>query len=159
MSFSYGGDDLVTVVHCYTPADAHMYVGLLHDNGIETSIADEANVSWFAGAAYAYGGVRVMVRVGDEEKAREILAAPLDTESSTLENVPEDLGHLCPSCGSSEIHDDLKINFKTFLTIAYSAFLGIFLLLALKVHSRLVRPRIAWIHWTCDTCGHRWEET
>ncbi|MBK6420536.1 MAG: DUF2007 domain-containing protein [Ignavibacteria bacterium] len=81
MGYSYGENDLVAVKSCSTAVDAHVFMGLLRDNGVEASLADEANVSWYPGATSAYGGVRVMVRGGDAERALEILASPLEQDA------------------------------------------------------------------------------
>lgn len=162
MGYSYGENDLVTVKSCYSAVDAHVFMGLLRDNGVEASLADEANVSWYPGATSAYGGVRVMVRATDETMAKEILNAPLDVECVGFGDVPENLGQFCPTCGSSKTHDNAKITPKTIFTFIQLALLvilfGSFSAALWAITSKHGRQQASPRHWVCDVCGHEWDE-
>lgn len=143
MGYSYGENDLVAVKSCSTAVDAHVFMGLLRDNGVEASLADEANVSWYPGATSAYGGVRVMVRGGDVERALEILASPLEQDADHVVDVePRGFDIQCPECGSRMVYRRSSFNLFLFMQA----------LLGFGVRQKSSNTMV------CEVCDHRWEE-
>jgi hypothetical protein len=143
MGFSYGDNDLVTVKSCNTAVDAHVLMGLLRDNGVESFLADEAHMSWQPYATYALGGVKVQVRGGDVEKALEILASPLDGEAGQeVDDETPGFDLKCPQCGSRMVHRKSSFNFFLFL-MALSGF---------GVRQKSSNTMV------CEVCDHRWEQ-
>jgi len=143
MGFSYGENDLVTVKSCYSPVDAHVLMGLLRDNGVESFVADEAHTSWQPYATYALGGVKVQVRGGDVERALEILASPLVDDGGHGEDV-ETRGFdiQCPECGSRMVHRRSSFNFYLFMLALFG----------IGVQNESSKTMV------CEVCDHRWEE-
>ncbi|MCC8071451.1 MAG: DUF2007 domain-containing protein [Bacteroidales bacterium] len=67
-------DDIV-LAHTYdTDWQAHLAKGLLAEHGIESIINNEIFASIYPIGFNSIGGVRLMVRLADLQRAREILA-------------------------------------------------------------------------------------
>ncbi len=122
----------VTVTHVSWLHEADLVKSQLEAEGIEAFVPDAGAASALPLHAQALGGLRVQVRPGDLDQAREILA--LDAEAERADD-PD-----CPSCGSSEIRYDRLAPWAAFLAVL---FLGVPL---------LFRRRTL----TCQACGHRW---
>ncbi|MBK9183968.1 MAG: DUF2007 domain-containing protein [Ignavibacteria bacterium] len=117
-------------------------MGLLRDNGVEASLADEANVSWYPGATSAYGGVRVMVRGGDVERALEILSSPLEQDADHgIDVESRGIDIQCPECGSRMVYR--RSSFNLFFSCRHSLIRS-----STEVDNTMM----------CEVCNHRWEE-
>lgn len=71
MTRAYSTDDWVTVTTCMWPHEAYVLRALLQEHGITAAVADE-HMSTGLGSI-AFGGVRVMVRLVDRERAALII--------------------------------------------------------------------------------------
>jgi len=70
-------DDWVQVQNCNWLHDAHLVVSVLEGSGIEAFLPDAYTLGSRPELAAALGGVRVLVRASDLDRAREILAAAI----------------------------------------------------------------------------------
>ena len=70
-------DDWVQVQNCNWLHDAHLVVSVLEGDGIEAFLPDAHTLGSRPELATALGGVRVLVRASDFERAREVLAAAI----------------------------------------------------------------------------------
>ena len=68
-------DELVPVRHCLWLHEAHFIVSVLDVEGIDAVIPDEYVLGVRPELGYALGGVRVLVRASDLDRANETLAA------------------------------------------------------------------------------------
>lgn len=143
MGYSYGENDLVTVKSCYSAVDAHVFMGLLRDNGVESFLADEAHTSWQPYATYALGGVKIQVRGRDVERALEILSSAFENEEGQADpDVEGRLDLLCPECGSRRVHRKSSFNIFIFMLALFG----------IGVRSTSSNTMV------CEVCDHRWEE-
>lgn len=72
MPRAYSTDDWVVVEICTWPHEAHVLRTVLHEHDIEAVVADEHMASGLG--SIALGGVRVLVRLVDCERAALIIA-------------------------------------------------------------------------------------
>jgi hypothetical protein len=79
MSRAYSPTDWVTLVTCTWPHEAYLIRALLEDRGISAAVADEHMSSGMG--SIALGGVRVMVRLTDRERAELAIAEQPSDES------------------------------------------------------------------------------
>jgi hypothetical protein len=70
-----GGGDLVLIARLFTPIEAHILRGRLLAEGVLAVVADAQIVGVNPLLTMAVGGVRVLVRKSDFERAREIVSA------------------------------------------------------------------------------------
>jgi hypothetical protein len=73
MSTAYSPDDWVTATVCTWPHEAHVLRTLIEEHDIDAVVADEHMAQGLG--SIAFGGVRVMVRLVDLEKAQMVLEA------------------------------------------------------------------------------------
>jgi hypothetical protein len=78
-------NDLVVVRTCNDLQEASSLRSVLEGSGIEAIIADENFASLYPAVMITTGGVRLLVRATDLERAKEILDAP-----DSPENVSDD---------------------------------------------------------------------
>jgi hypothetical protein len=123
-------NDLVTVATASTPIEANIMKSKLESEGLTCFVADQNMVSINPLYSNAVGGVRVQVRQGDFEKAKEIL----NIKSQTLKMV------ICPECHSNEISHG-----KTPAILNVLSFFG------LGVFFPQLRRQ-----WVCNKCHHSW---
>jgi rubredoxin len=85
-----------TVLKRYdNPIEANIVKGLLESNDIFCFLQDEHSIGMNPLYAVALGGIKLIVRIEDEARAREILQES-DMAYKTKWS--------CPQCGSKEIH-------------------------------------------------------
>ena len=70
-------DDWVQVQNCNWLHEAHLVVSVLEGDGIEAFLPDAYTLGSRPELATALGGVRVLVRASDLDRAREVLAAAI----------------------------------------------------------------------------------
>jgi hypothetical protein len=70
-------DDWVQVQNCNWLHEANLVVSVLEGDGIEAFVPDAYTLGARPELATALGGVRVLVRASDLERAREVLAATI----------------------------------------------------------------------------------
>lgn len=75
-------DDWVQVENCNWLHEAHFVVSVLEADGIETFLPDAHTLGARPELATALGGVRIMVRASELERAREVLAAAITDPAS-----------------------------------------------------------------------------
>jgi hypothetical protein len=80
-------DDWVEVHNCNWLHEASLVVAVLEADGIETFMPDSYTLGARPELSAALGGVRVLVRASDLERAREVLAATLPLGSDDAEDV------------------------------------------------------------------------
>jgi hypothetical protein len=78
---------LVAVRHCMWLHEAHLIVSVLEAEGIEATIPDAYTLGARPELANALGGVRVLVRASDLDRANEVLAAVEETGPPESEDV------------------------------------------------------------------------
>ena len=71
-------DDWVQVQNCNWLHQANFIVSVLEGEGIETFVPDAYTLGARPDLGAALGGVRVLVRASDLDRAREVLAAVTD---------------------------------------------------------------------------------
>jgi hypothetical protein len=116
--------------------DALLAKSRLESAGIECFLADDNTVRMSPYFAHIVGGVRLVVGFEDLEAATEVLNQPIP-ESFEVEGVGVYQQPRCPQCGSVDIsfeHVDREAS----------------LVLALP---------LAGAGWTCEACGHNWQES
>ena len=64
---------LCAVFSTYTPMEAHIVGGMLEEQGIECVLSNELFANMDRPIANATGGVQVLVRASDADRARELL--------------------------------------------------------------------------------------
>ncbi|MHB8158570.1 MAG: putative signal transducing protein [Desulfocucumaceae bacterium] len=64
-------DDLVLLASLFNPVEAHILRGLLKSRGIEAFLFDERAASYIP---MLIGGIRLMVRKSDLERAKKIIS-------------------------------------------------------------------------------------
>jgi hypothetical protein len=77
--------DFVLIRTCNDLQEASVLRSVLEGSGIEALIADENFASLYPGVMITAGGVRLLVRAGDLERANEVLDATTDTPGSASE--------------------------------------------------------------------------
>jgi len=90
------------------------------------------------------GGVKIVVREADAERARRLLSEAPIAEAApepSVESIEEEVV-ICPACGSANVHYE-KYNYRLF-------FLSM-LLFSLPLPFKKGE-------WVCDDCGYRWKE-
>ena len=70
-------DEWVQVENCNWLHQAHLVVSVLEADGIETFVPDAYTLGTRPELTAALGGIRVLVRASDLERAREVLASAL----------------------------------------------------------------------------------
>lgn len=120
--------------------DALLAKGSLESAGIQAYLVDDnmIRMDWFI--SNLLGGIKLKVRPEDAEAANEILNQPTP-EVLDVEGVGNFEQPKCPSCQSLDVsHEELD------KPIAYlTAYAGV----PLPIYKA---------GWTCDACGHHWEE-
>ena len=130
----------IAVASFSQPVEAHLARTKLESEGIPCVVGDEnlVRVDWLL--SNAVGGVKLMVPVGELERARAALR-PRPRLVVVSNNVPEG-EMICPRCHSDDVY--------------YSRFnrriAGFFIL--------LVGFLIPWRdrRWACTQCGYEWKE-
>ncbi len=136
------GEDLVTVATFSYPIEAYLAKTKLDWEEIPCFVADDRFITWNWFRSLAIGGVKLRVKSGDVEAAREILEAPPlgEAELETLAG-PDD--PRCPACGSVDVHLErlnIRIVFLSWLILGFPL--------------PAFRKR-----WECNHCGHHWKES
>jgi len=67
---------LCAVYSSNSPVEAHVVSGMLEDAGIECVLTNEFFAAVDSPVSNVTGGVQIMVRASDVDRARELLAAP-----------------------------------------------------------------------------------
>ncbi|HEY3057015.1 MAG TPA: DUF2007 domain-containing protein [Thermoanaerobaculia bacterium] len=141
--------------------EAQVAASALDAAGIDTNLVDQNIVGIDWGMSQAVGGVKVMVRDDDLERAREIVTG-VATEGEIEPIVPseddEDLPVVCPECGSPNFQPVPR--FRIFLLIA-AIFLGIGVavgqqLLAITALVAVAIGALLMPSTRCSVCAHRW---
>ena len=78
-------NDFVLLRTCNDLQEASILRSVLEGSGIEARIADENFASLYPGVMVAAGGVRLLVRASDLERANEVLDGTTDTPGSASE--------------------------------------------------------------------------
>jgi hypothetical protein len=80
-------EEWVQVRNCNWLHDAHFIVSVLDAEGIEALVPDAYTIGARPDLTAALGGIRVLVRASELERAREVLAAAItDLPRSDVEN-------------------------------------------------------------------------
>jgi hypothetical protein len=132
--------------------EAHLAKALLESEGIEAWVLDAGQIGVEWHVAGALGGIKVGVRAGDAERAREILARDYSDALAGIDEaaLPASAEECCPRCGSSATRSSRTTERPT----AWSWIsMGAFFLLGFLVprKRRLVRSG-------CAACGTFWSE-
>ena len=76
-----------------SPIEANIVKGMLESNDVFCFLQDEHSIGINPLYSNALGGIKLMVRIEDQERAQEILEANA-AESKVI----------CPACGSPDVH-------------------------------------------------------
>jgi len=121
--------------------EAMLAKGKLASEGVESYLGDDNTVRMDWLWSNLLGGVKLLVRPGDVEAAKQILSEPIPEEID-FEGTAEYQQPRCPRCQS------LDINFEElYKPVAYGS---LFLSLPIPLQ------RTGWI---CQTCRHTWDDT
>lgn len=141
-----GGEDVfefnetVTLRQFRDLPEALLAKGSLESAGIQAYLVDDnmIRMDWFI--SNLLGGIKLKVRVEDQEAASEILNQPIP-EMLDVEGVGSIEQPKCPQCQSLDItHEELN------KPVSYmAAYAGV----PIPVHKK---------GWTCHACGNSWEE-
>ncbi len=143
-----------------TVGEAEAAISALDAAGIECQLADENIVGIDWGMAQAVGGVKVLVRQDDLERATDIMG--MRAYDQVIEPIPEsaepEVPIACPACGSSDFI--LVPRFRIFLLIA-AIFMGIGVvvnqtLLAATALIAVAAGVLLMPAARCRRCLHRW---
>lgn len=130
------------------PHEAALAKTTLGAFGVDAWVLDETQIRlrWYMGLAL--GGVKLAVRGGDAETAREILAGDhsaelAETPEAKLPPAPDEL---CPHCGADALE---RVSGRTSADVLRRMFLlfSAFLIGGHTPHDRLTRA------WRCRACG------
>ena len=134
-------EELATIARFRDPATAHFHRARLELEGVDAFVADEHLVNLGSFYSSAIGGVKLIVRKSDVERAVAVLQEGAKAaEPSVGEETESSRALSCPACNSL----DVRRGAPTLLaTLAAAFFLGIPL---------LFRRR----GWRCNSCGQRW---
>jgi tetratricopeptide (TPR) repeat protein len=143
---------LATIDKFGTALEAEVVRGLLETSGIPAFIFGENAMGAWMGPNTTFG-VRLQVRVEDEDRARDVLAAaPIKDDSAGVDEAgfedevrqfdDADLAETCPACGSDRFHKRTYIHFGSLLEW-----------ITLGSVSQPIMRR----HWKCNTCGRAWD--
>lgn len=107
-----------------TTGEAEAAASALDAAGIDCEIADENIIGVDWGMAQAVGGVKILVRDEDVERAAEIISTPAveQTIEPVIPPIEVERPAVCPQCGSPDYQ--LVPRFRIFLLLA-AIFLGI----------------------------------
>jgi len=78
-----------------SPVEANIVKGLLESNDIFCFLQDEHSIGINPLYSNAMGGIKLMVRVEDEQRAYALLASNKDDYQAQ---------YVCPQCGGQDIH-------------------------------------------------------
>lgn len=131
---------LVTLEQYRDLSEALLARGKLESAGIEAFLADDnmVRMDWFL--SQMIGGIRLQVRLEDEEVARALLAEPIPENYGEEEVGEEYTQPRCPACGSLDISHP-GINKPISYLLMWFGF-------PLPVPSK---------KWHCAQCGAAWE--
>jgi rubredoxin len=118
-----------------SPVEANIVKGLLESNDIFCFLQDEHSIGINPLYANALGGIKLIVRSEDEERAQEILQ---ENEADYKTK------WVCPQCGSKEVH---FITEKKNQTNWFAIFLSMLLASPLYVKKK----------YECSSCKHVFE--
>ena len=173
------GNDLVTLDRFLFLPDAEIARATLEAAGIDAVLIDENTVRMSWGDAQAHGGIRLQVRRGDAEEAREILASEIAEERQHAEPLDEWDYERCHRCGSGEIYpaESRSKTYARIVLLAAGAFFvvrfatGILALYGVHLPDRaqsfvvaalLLSPAVAVLYSAvapkkrCRNCGLEW---
>ncbi|HSP16384.1 MAG TPA: DUF2007 domain-containing protein [Thermoanaerobaculia bacterium] len=148
------------VARFITIGEAEAAVSALDAAGIECQLADENIVGVDWGMAQAVGGVKILVRQEDLERASEVMS--LAAADQIIEPIPElvqpDVAVVCPECGAADFV--MVPRFRIFLLIS-AIFLGIGVvvnqeLLAATALIAVAAGVLMMPAAHCRRCLHRW---
>ena len=126
----------VVVSRFYDASAAHLARCNLVSQGIAAEIIDEHTVGVNPLYANAVGGVKIVVRPVDAQRAREILLR--QREKICDSETPEKM--ICPRCQSSEVRR--------------TPVRGVFVLLAALTLG--IAWLLFWKKYKCQSCGYTW---
>jgi len=129
------GKRLVTIAHYSHVPQAYVFRTKLQAAGIWSFVADESTVTVFGILPDVIGGVRLMVRAPDVDRALRILGQePYDPARKSS-------GPHCPRCGSFDVHYE-----KYALRRVFAA------LLILRAPLPFYKRK-----WKCRDCANEWQ--
>jgi len=136
-------DKLVTVASYYDPLEAHITKIQLANEGIESVLGNEFSVGMKWICANAFGGVQVMVRESDRDRAVAVLSEEnrVEHESIAKDACSEAEEDVCPSCGSDDIYYE---RFRRGLVLLS--------LLLINIPLPFFKGK-----WKCSKCGFEWD--
>lgn len=132
----------VTVANCEDAIEAHLLVGRLNAEGIETFIAHEHQIWADWTMSNALGGVKVQVHAHDVPQASELVAMHRRGDFALDES--EYNGVQCPACGSYDVERDDLSRKLGFLMIMFAGWFFPWRTRDWRYH--------------CFDCDHRWSE-
>jgi len=172
-------DDLVTIDRFLFLPDAEIARATLEAAGIDAVLIDENTVRMSWGDAQAHGGIRLQVRRGDAEEARDVLAAEVASDEDQAAPLEEGDYEHCHRCGSAEIYpaESRSKTYARILLLAGGAFVlarfvfGMLAIYGIRVPDRaqsfvvallLLSPAFAVVFSAvapkkrCRNCGLEW---
>lgn len=117
-----------------SPIEANIVKGMLEANDIFCFLQDEHSIGMNPLYSNALGGIKLMVRIEDQEQAQKI-----------LENNAADSKVICPACGAHDVHYVTDKKNKTNWLSIFASLLLIILPLYLKKK------------YECNQCKHVFE--
>lgn len=127
-------EELVFVASFLWPLDANLAKSRLEADGLTCYLFDEMTITMNWLYSHALHGVKLYVKAGDLERAREILNCQNEIELETDDR--------CPECNSANIY---------YQNIGQPWIFLSWLLLKIPLPFFVDR-------WTCRNCGYSWEE-
>ncbi len=94
-----------TVLSTFTyPHEAHIIGGRLESEGIDVQIKDELTAQIYNFYSNAIGGVKLLVRDSDYQKAHQICSSTETTKVNQSHNIKEpNTSFTCPYCNSTNV--------------------------------------------------------
>ena len=129
--------EFVEVARLFATSDAHILRGLLEIENIEVAILDEQFSSLDPVDSVISGGIKLLVRYSDIDRAEPIIQKYYD-------NLKIETGHVCPECHSSNIKRDYGRQLTMFCYSILGAVLG--------TGFNRKTPQ----YMKCNSCGYKW---
>ncbi len=131
-------EKLTTIATFSQAMEAHLSKAKLESEGIKCFIADEYTVTMYWLLSNAIGGVKLLVKESDRERAVEILRQ----ESTGTNSIEADEDEpRCPKCGSLDIYYEKYSRRAVFISW-----------LLLTVPFPFLKRK-----WKCRKCGYQWK--
>jgi len=148
-------DNLIIVMTCTFPHEAHMIEGYLNSYGIETSLMDEMTVQVNIAYSNAVGGVKILVKDSDYDQSIQLLKVggyindPNIQTDTNKEVYLVEYSHNhknCPFCNSENIGIKKK---PTTFSFILSVFISLFFFAAISPVYKSV--------YKCFDCEKEWK--